>query len=92
MRSRWFLLAIAVAVAMVVAGVLLFLISGSDEIDFGWFAYTPLDEESGVDLEFSGNAVLWSTRRVLGLGVGVLGLLVLAVAAGYRWGRRSASR
>lgn len=79
-------------VVMVAAGVVLFLVSGSDDIEFGWFAYTPLEEGSGVEFDFSGSGVLWSYERLLGLGIGVLGLLVLAVAVGYRWGRRSTVR
>ncbi len=79
-----------VALALVVGGVATFAASGGT--DFGWFAYTPLEDGGVTGFSLSGNVVVWSYARVAGLAVAALGLVVLAAAVGYRQGRRAATR
>lgn len=85
-RFAW----LAVGIALVAAGGVLAATSTVGPSDLGWFAYTPLDDP---DWEMSwgdgGTVVLVTRGRLVGYGVLVLGLLVLAAYAGYRLGRRA---
>lgn len=53
--------------------------------DFGWFAYTPLDPGSDVEI------LVVTRARVVGAAVALVGLLVATGAAGFALGRRRAS-
>ena len=68
---------------MLVLGTCLFLTSAS-ATEFGWFAYTPLDNE----VRFPGNVVIMSRGRLVGSLMVALGLIVMAGGLGYRAGRR----
>lgn len=71
--------------ATVLVGVLVALLN-RDYI--GWFAYAPL---SNTTFTANGAALITQGTQV-GLAIVVLGLLVLALWAGYRIGRRGLSR
>ena len=78
---------------LLTAGVVVFVVANSS--DFGWTAYTasyaPLEPadayDSTLQLTFSDGAVLWSRRHLLGAGLAVAGLLVLAALGGWLLGR-----
>ena len=72
-------------------GVGLWLVLTADSPrDFGWFAYTPLDDEAGAEVLLAGDAVILSRTQLIGTALGVLGLVVLALGAGFRLGQRRA--
>jgi heme/copper-type cytochrome/quinol oxidase subunit 1 len=82
---------------LVVAGVLVFATANRAQADFGWSAYTPLQESPGaylraVDYTFSDGAVLWTRQHLLGAGLVLLGLLVLTAAVAWLLGRRAGRR
>jgi heme/copper-type cytochrome/quinol oxidase subunit 1 len=86
----------ALAVALLVAGVVLFATTDpARPADFGWYAYQPLPAESSgpysstLTLTFDDGSVLWSDGQLLGAGLVVAGLLLLAVLAGWAVGRRA---
>lgn len=81
MRRHWW---IVMGLGLLVVGIGLVLSSASGT-DFGWFAYTPLDNE----VRFSSEFVILSRGRLFGCLVVGLGLLVIAGGIGYRAGRRS---
>lgn len=60
--------------------------------DFGWFAYTPLQESPGPDWTMTWDdgtrALIVTPGHLVGAGVAVLGVLVLATDVAYRLGRR----
>ena len=66
--------------------------------DVGWFAYSPLSAESSpaytstLELTFDDTAevVLWSGQHALGAGLAVLGVTLLAGAAGWLSAHRAA--
>ena len=91
--SRGLPWAVAVlGMSSVVGGVVLFVV-GNQPGDFGWTAYSPAPSEayrSTLELTFDdGPAVLWTQTSVLGAGLAVLGLLLLAGLAGWAIGVRS---
>jgi len=77
-------------VALLGVGLVLVLTSNGPE-DYGWFAYTPLDDDAG-SFQLAGNAVILSRTELIGSALGVLGLVVLALGIGYRLGRRRAGQ
>jgi heme/copper-type cytochrome/quinol oxidase subunit 1 len=84
---------------LVIAGVLVFAAANREPADFGWSAYTPLQETPKDHLSpvtFSAGTVLWTGQHFLGAALLVLGLLVVTAALawvlGRRAGRRGASR
>jgi heme/copper-type cytochrome/quinol oxidase subunit 1 len=84
---------LALGLALVVAGVALAVTAAPPgPTDFGWFAYTPLEERPGPDWTMAwgnGDQALIVTRgHVVGAGVTALGVLVLATGVAYRLGRR----
>ena len=81
---------------LVVVGALVFAAANRTP-DFGWSAYTPLQESpsgdlSGVSFTLADGAVLWTGQHVLGAGLVVLGLLVLTGAVAWQLGRRAGRR
>ncbi|WP_029430462.1 hypothetical protein [Blastococcus sp. URHD0036] len=86
----------ALAVALLVAGALVFATTDpAVPLDFGWSAYAPLAEEtttaysSTLSVIFDDGSVVWSDGQLLGAGLGVGGLLLLAGLAGWGVGRRA---
>jgi hypothetical protein len=79
---RW--LWVVVGVAAMGVGAWLVLATRSSAADFGWFAYTPLEDGH----QFVGHAVLLSRTQVIGCAIGVFGLVVVAGGVGYRLGLR----
>lgn len=78
-RKLWAVLGVGLSIL----GIGLFLTSAIST-DFGWFAYTPLDNQ----VRFSSNFVIMSRSQVIGWLIVVLGLIVLAGGIGYRAGQR----
>lgn len=78
-RNLW----AVVGVGLLILGIGLFLTSAS-ATDFGWFAYTPLDNQ----VRFSSSVVVLSRGRLIGWLIVVLGLIVMAGGIGYRAGQR----
>jgi uncharacterized membrane protein HdeD (DUF308 family) len=82
-------------VLLVVAGVVVFAVAngfGAPQ-DFGWSSYAPLpstkDYDSSLTLSSSDRwTVLWTGAHLLGAGLVVLGLLLLAAVGGWLLGRR----
>ena len=79
-----------VRIVWLALGVVLLLAGGGITLtahsaaDFGWFAYTPLD--NGVHL--AGNAVILTRTQLIGPGVSLVGLALLACWLGYVAGQR----
>ena len=89
----------AVALVLVVAGVVVFVVANRTPVgDFGWSAYAPLEPrtaayDSTLVLSFDDRwTVLWTARHLLGAGLVVAGLLVLAALGGWLLGRRTGAR
>jgi hypothetical protein len=82
--------------ALAVAGAVVFAAANRAPDDFGWSSYAPLTRyEIGYQsaVTFSdGTAVLWTREHLLGAGLLVLGLLVLAGVGGWLLGRRVGRR
>lgn len=77
-------LVLAAGSALSVAGVVVLAVASARPVSFGWFTYAPLS-----DTTFTPDGVhLFSTASLVGAGVLVLGLLVLAAWLGYRRGVR----
>jgi hypothetical protein len=92
-------LAAGLGLAAVVAGVVVFVLAAQAPVgDFGWSAYAPLEEvddafDSSLVLSFEDRwTVLWTGGHLLGAGLVVAGLLVLAALGGWLFGRRRAAR
>ncbi|NYJ07888.1 hypothetical protein [Petropleomorpha daqingensis] len=81
-------------VALLVAGVAVFWLANLRPT--GWTAYTadvPLRAyQSSLTLSFEGGTVLWTGQHLLGAGLAVLGLLLLAGTGGWLLGRRAGRR
>ena len=80
-RQLWWV----VGLVLVGAGVALALTSRSEPTDFGWFAYTPLDDP---DTFPASRSYLVSRGMLYGTGLATLGLVLLAGGLGYVLGRR----
>ncbi len=82
--------------ALVVGGGIVFALANGSPADLGWAAYTPVEEtgayQSSLTVTFAGGGVLWAGQHVLGAGLVVAGLLVLAGVGGWLLGRRSGRR
>ena len=80
--------------ALVAAGAAVFAAANRDAADFGWSSYAPLEQterasRSAILYTFSdGTTMLWTGQHLLGAGLVVLGLLVLAGVGGWLLGRR----
>jgi heme/copper-type cytochrome/quinol oxidase subunit 1 len=91
---RW--LWLVAGLLLVAAGVVVALSAPDGPADFGWFAYTPLEEGSDWYMEWdSGDgpataAVVLTRQHVVGYAVLGLGVLVVATGAAYRLGSRRA--
>ena len=73
-------------VILFVVGLILFVTARGEVTAFGWTAYTPLDQSApGWPVAYL------SARRVIGLGVGIAGLILVAGAIGFRLGVRRAA-
>ena len=84
----------ALGLVLLGAGVVVFAVANrSPSGDFGWTAYAPLDPEvrnGEVTLTFDGAwTVLWTGSHLLGAGLVIAGLVVVAALGGWLWGRRS---
>lgn len=79
---------LAVAVLVVVAGLVIAIISDAQPISFGWVAYAPL---SG-DVFDPNNARLVSGSTATGLVIMTIGLLAVAFWAGLTVGARRQPR
>jgi hypothetical protein len=77
--------------ALVALGITVFWSAnrGGETHDFGWSAYTPPQPGEPLPVLFLGEGtVLWTRGHLLGAGLVVVGLLVLAALAGWWFGRR----
>ncbi len=84
-RFAW----LGVAIVLIAVGGVLAATSPAGPADFGWFAYTPLDDPDwSMSWRDGGTVVLLTRARLVGYAVLVLGLVVLAGWAGFRLGRR----
>ena len=82
--------------ALAVAGVIVFAAANRGPVDVGWSSYAPLTRDVGEHrsiVTFSdGVTVLWTRQHLLGAGLVVAGLLVLAGVGGWLLGRRAGRR
>ena len=78
-RNLWLVLALLLLVA---GAVLVF--TTNDTTNYGWFAYSPLDD----NLDVTADALVLTRTQMIGVLLGVVGLLVLTGGAGYLAGRR----
>ena len=95
MRRAFPWLVAGLGVVLAVAGALVFAAANRGPADFGWSAYTPLQEAPTAYLSpvtFSDGSVLWTREHLLGAGLLVLGLLVLTAALAWLLGRRAGRR
>jgi hypothetical protein len=77
--------------ALVAVGITVFWWANQpgEPMDFAWSAYTPLPPRESVPVFLAGGGtVLWTPRHLLGAGLVVVGLLLLAALAGWWFGRR----
>ena len=72
---------LALAVALLVTGVVLWI--ADMQTEFGWFAYAPLDQQSASGI------VLITGRRQASLLMSLIGLVLLSGLVGFAVGRRS---
>jgi heme/copper-type cytochrome/quinol oxidase subunit 1 len=85
----------ALGVALLVTGAVVFATTDPVRpVDFGWYAYAPLSEEqaaysSTLRIAFDDGRVVWTGGRLVGAGLVVAGLLVLAGLTGWAVGRRA---
>ena len=80
---------------LVAAGAAVFAAANRGGADFGWSSYAPLEQAPSAyrsAITFSDGSVLWTGRHLLGAGLLVLGLLVLAGVGGWLLGRRGGRR
>ena len=90
--------AAGVGLVLVVAGLVVFVVANRAPAgDVGWSAYAPLESEvayqSSLTLTFDDRwTVLWTGGHLLGAGLLVTGLLVLATLGGWLLGRRRPAR
>lgn len=92
-RSWWHQNAVAVAaLVFIAAGAAVLLLAPTTVPAFGWTAYTPLS--SGSDFADYARKSYLTEQHLIGAGIAVLGLIMLAGAVGYRVGsrRRTGSR
>lgn len=80
---------LALGVVLLGGGLVLALTAPSAmETDFGWFAYTPLEDDADWYMEWSDPGYIVSRGLLAGVAVAGLGVLVLATGIAYRLGRR----
>ncbi|KQU68494.1 hypothetical protein [Phycicoccus sp. Root101] len=72
---------VALVLALLVTGAVLWI--GGAETEFGWFAYSPLDQQPSPGI------FLISERRQAALVVSLVGLLLLSGVLGFVVGRRA---
>lgn len=85
-RNLW----VIAGLALLLLGVGLFLTSpsGSDSArDFGWFAYTPLEEGDDFGVVLGNDFVIVSRDQLVAGLLAAVGLVVMAAGIGYRAGR-----
>lgn len=82
---RWVVILAALATAIALGGALTVLLN-PPEATFGWFAYTPMNDET-----FPGMTFL-SPQAVAGWSSIAVGAALLAFCAGWLVGRRSTAR
>jgi multisubunit Na+/H+ antiporter MnhC subunit len=80
---------LAAGVVLILVGIGLYVVSRPEASDYGWFAYTPLNEDLPT-FASSGQLVFLTQGRVLGALVIGVGLLVVTAAVAYWLGRRRA--
>lgn len=88
-RYLWWILGLV----LVGAGVLIALSARPGPADFGWFAYTPLDDQPDWSMGWSdpfssGSAMIVSRWQLVGGVVAAIGLMVVASGIGFHLGRR----
>ena len=78
---------------LLLAGIAVFADANRSPIgDFGWTGYAPLEPGPADTFTFvdtSAWMVSWTGGHLVGAGLAVLGLLVLAAVGGWALGRRS---
>ena len=86
----------AFGLVLVIVGIAVFAAANrhGSPADFGWYAYAPLDPSSGPyssswEIVFGSDSwqVLWTGGHLLGAGLVVAGVLVLAASGGFVLGR-----
>ena len=80
---------------LVEAGIAVFATAGHEPSDFGWSAYAPLEPTQAPSATYTfvdSATVLWTGQHLLGAGLLVLGLLVLAGVGGWLLGLRTGRR
>ena len=89
LRHLWWILGLA----LTAGGVIVAVSSQASSSDFGWFASTPLSDDSDWRMGWgdpmgSGSALIVSRWQLAGCAVAATGLIVLAGGIGFRLGRR----
>jgi heme/copper-type cytochrome/quinol oxidase subunit 1 len=84
-RARWTSrIVLGAGLAVTSAGIVVVALATAQPATFGWFAYAPLS-----DTTFTAAGLhVFSTATLVGAGLVIVGLLVLAAWCGYRRGVR----
>jgi hypothetical protein len=90
----WITGGVGLAVALIGIAVFAAANRHGSPADFGWYAYAPLEPGAGPyssswEIVFGSDSwqVLWTGGHLLGAGLVVAGLLVLAASGGFLLGR-----
>ncbi len=77
---------------LVVGGLAIALSTRAGPTDFGWFAYTPLNDDPTWYMGWSDGAGLIVSRwQLAGCAVAAIGMMVMAAGIGFHVGRRRAN-
>jgi hypothetical protein len=85
----------ALAVVLVLTGIAVFAAANSGPADAGRTGYAPLEPgtpgpfDTTTYVSAPDRAVLWTAGHVLGAGIVVVGVLLLAAVGGWLLGRRA---
>jgi heme/copper-type cytochrome/quinol oxidase subunit 1 len=87
-RHLWWILGLAL-----VAGGVVLVLAGQPggSADFGWTAYSPLDDSPDWRMSW-GDATIVSRWQLVGGAVAAVGLMVVTAGIGFRLGQRRATR
>ena len=82
--SRVSIVSAIACTVLITAGLMLWFTAPEDAASFGWYAYAPQS-----DLPVSAMALVLHGRRLAAVGLGLLALIIAAMATALSWGQRA---